>query len=348
MKKTLTTIYLGAISVFTCFGQGETCATAQTVTFGNYTANGPSSGNGASTISGHTHADWYQFTPASSTTVTISSCGSGGDTRLFVHTGTCAGLANEADEDDGCDGNESLTMSVTGGVTYYIEWTDEWSNSGFDMSITEVTQPITTAGDDCANAVSITTGTYFTDGPSSGSGASTTSGDINSDWYKFTPTSSGDYTIGSCESGVDTRLFIFDGSCGFLNNLYDVDDNCGFSETQTVSMTAGTTYYFEWSDAYSSSGFEFTLAAGTVGIEDEMLNSVSVFPSPTTGELTIDLGEIEGQETNIGVFNSSGVNVLSTNATATTRLDLSDYPSGVYNVIITGDQGYINRKVVKE
>lgn len=125
-----------------------TCATAVTVTPGTYTA--PAlTGTGASHAPA-TASAWYSFTPASTGTLNISSCGGGSDTRLWVMSGTCGALVAVADNDDatGCisTGTDEYAsrltnVSLTGGVTYYFEWDNRWDNTGFTWSFTFTSFP---------------------------------------------------------------------------------------------------------------------------------------------------------------------------------------------------------------
>jgi MAM domain, meprin/A5/mu/Secretion system C-terminal sorting domain/Fibronectin type III domain/Proprotein convertase P-domain len=115
-------------------------------------------------------------------------------------------------------------------------------------------------GDNCATAFQLTTnGTYTADGPSSG-GGSTHGQTTNADWYYFTAPSTGEIEVNACVGTVDTRLWIYDGSCAALNPVADDDDGCtsGLSSIVTgLVVTSGTTYYFEWDDRWSQSGFQF-------------------------------------------------------------------------------------------
>ncbi|HIP36834.1 MAG TPA: hypothetical protein EYG85_08270, partial [Crocinitomix sp.] len=120
------------------YAQGDDCATAIPVTPGTYTANGPNAGGGATNIcfgSGGTNADWYSFTPTCDATITVTSTNDPNltDTRLSIYTGTCGALTCVANDDDGGTGFTSTVsnLSVTAGVTYYIEWDDRWSGNGF-------------------------------------------------------------------------------------------------------------------------------------------------------------------------------------------------------------------------
>ncbi len=125
--------------------QGISCATAVAVSPGTYTADGPSSGGGASNVcfSGATNADWYSYTPTADGTIDISACNGGADTRLSVHTGSCGSLSCLDSNDDACDtgtgapyASELTNISVTAGTTYYIEWDDKWDPSGFTWTLT--------------------------------------------------------------------------------------------------------------------------------------------------------------------------------------------------------------------
>ena len=143
MRKIYTLAIAALFSGFS-FSQGETCATAVSVTPGTYVANGPSSGAGNSTVctTGGTNADWYSFTPPCNGSITINSCFGGADTRLSIFSGTCGSLVCVGSNDDFClDGTSGfsfasqVTAGVTAGTTYFIEWDDRWSTAGFTWNL---------------------------------------------------------------------------------------------------------------------------------------------------------------------------------------------------------------------
>ncbi len=117
-------------------------------------------------------------------------------------------------------------------------------------------------GVSCTLATNVVPGT-FTASIISGTGASQP-GATGSNWYKFTPTTNGNLSINSCGGGSDTRLWIWSGSCGNLTLLGANDDFSGCISSGTNSfasrvdnliLTTGNTYYFEWDNAWSNSGF---------------------------------------------------------------------------------------------
>jgi len=121
-----------------CMCDNSTCAEASEIyTTGTFFAE-PNNGNGASNSSA-SHADWFLFTPTSNGTIDVYSCNQGRDTRLWLHSGSCANLSFEATSDDDCTSSgtsnyasEILSHSVTAGTSYFIEWDNRWSTAGFN------------------------------------------------------------------------------------------------------------------------------------------------------------------------------------------------------------------------
>jgi len=141
-------ILFGAFLSTEAFAQGNTCETALAVTPGSYTADGPADGVSEAPCSQGegSLADWYSFTPAENGSLTVTSCLGGADTQLSIMEGTCGSLTCVANADDVCPvsvGGSSFAAEVsnvlvTGGVTYYIQWDNQWTNSGFDWSLSFV------------------------------------------------------------------------------------------------------------------------------------------------------------------------------------------------------------------
>lgn len=79
-----------------------------------------------------------------------------------------------------------------------------------------------------------------------------------------------------------------------------------------------------------------------VGIE-ELTETIQVnlYPNPTTGFITIQTAESIKE---IKVISTNGRTILTT---ASTQIDLSSYPSGVYFVNIETENGVVTKRVVK-
>jgi hypothetical protein len=130
------------------YAQGVSCALATNVNPGNYTAS-IITGNGASQA-GATGANWYKFTPTTNGNLSINSCGGGSDTRLWIWSGSCGNLTLIGSNDDfnGCisSGTNSYASRVdnlilTSGNTYYFEWDNAWSSTGFTWNFTYTALP---------------------------------------------------------------------------------------------------------------------------------------------------------------------------------------------------------------
>jgi hypothetical protein len=124
--------------------QGNTCETAAPASSGVNTADGPSDGVSSAVCesTAGAFADWYFWTAPADGSLSISSNGGGVDTQLSIFSGTCDALVCE-DSNDDCSGCAAFASAVNDlpvieGVTYYIQWDNDWSNLGFDWSLTFV------------------------------------------------------------------------------------------------------------------------------------------------------------------------------------------------------------------
>jgi len=234
-------------------GNGTSCQSALTANVGTYTAR-PYTGGGSQ--GSGTNASWYKYTPSSSGTATVSSCGGSTDTRLHIYGGSCSNLSNIANNDDDCSANETETFSVTAGNTYLVEWTDAYSNTSFQWSLSFSPSGGSGNGNTCATAYIASNGSYSAQ-PGNGGGASGFG--TNATWYRYTPSVNGSLRINSCGGSTDSKLFIYSGTCASLNQIYDRDDDCGSNEDVTFTVTSGTTYFIEWTDEFSQTAFNWNL-----------------------------------------------------------------------------------------
>ena len=125
------------------------CSSATPVNAGVTTVNSLDEDTINTPCSSGTMAKWYVYTPTISANVTISSdlvqntCM---NTTFNVYTGACTALTCFVSDDDSgiitCDSdNTSLlskrTFAVSAGQTYFIAWSNQYSDAGFDFEITE-------------------------------------------------------------------------------------------------------------------------------------------------------------------------------------------------------------------
>ena len=135
------------------------------------------------------------------------------------------------------------------------------------LSLFGMTAPLM-AQSECATAQSITAGTYTVvgiTGPDvpapicAQNGGGATAGE----WYRYTPTANHTVTVTTdlaANTGIDTRVHIYTGTCGNLVCVAGDDDSgSGFLSVTTFPGIAGTTYHIAFDNRWSSEGFAFQL-----------------------------------------------------------------------------------------
>jgi hypothetical protein len=254
----------------------DNCVNAQTIPTGtaffnttNATTDGPDACLFASQMQ-ITKDVWFRWTaPNCNIPVTLSTCGSGFDTKIAVYNNTCptvAGSQIACNDDSTVCGTGSLqsnlTFNATANTTYLFR-VGGYNNAAGTGSLTVTGEcappppPPPPGNDLCANAfwiaagspVTANTGATGTQSAATNSGgipsvcgSSSTSPDV---WYKYRPLTSGTVTVSTCGSvgSYDTVLSAYSGACGAFTQLACNDDTCGLLSTISFNGTAGQTYY---------------------------------------------------------------------------------------------------------
>ncbi len=194
---------------------------------------------------------WYEFTAGGNGTITISTCDDADfDTRLAIftdcNTNTCVA---QNDDGPGCGGFTSQLSTALMAGTYYIS-VGAFSSTGFGTG--NITLSFDLEGDECVSATAAADGLnpFDTTGATASAddnGCSTSS--LNNDvWLAYTTGAfGGTLTASTCNSAnYDTKLAMYDGSCGALNCLDFNDDSSGcsgFTSEVSSAVAANTTYY---------------------------------------------------------------------------------------------------------
>jgi len=217
---------------------------------------------------------------------------------------------------------------------------------------------------ECSTATIISAGTYTvdtllgTDVPAPVCAANGTGAD-NAEWYVYTPTD--DYTINlstdlQVNSGIDTRVHIYTGTCGALVCLAGDDDSgSGFLSVATFNVFSGDTYYIAFDDRWSASGFDFLLEETPYvqPITPPITFTPQPLPNTTSGAsygvvdmngdflddaITLDQDKIQIHYQNIGGgFDFSVINHDTVEFMATWSMAAADYDRNGFNDMVYGN-----------
>jgi len=235
------------------------CGQTVTGTTVGFTDSNPSACGGAG--DGASPGVWYTIV-GTGDVITAETCGSGFDTQVAVYTGTCAGLACVAGNDDACGLQSRVAWPSAPGTVYYLYLDGFGAASG--NYILAITCAAPAGNDNCTGAIPVSCGQTVT-------GATTGNTDSNPPacggagdgagpgvWYSIVGTGAS-ITASTCGSGFDTQIAIYSGTCGALACVAGNDDACGLQSTVTWSSAIGTTYYI-YVDGFATAAGTFTLA----------------------------------------------------------------------------------------
>ena len=120
----------------------------------------------------------------------------------------------------------------------------------------------TYAGDVCATAVAAVAGS------NTALGAPT--------WFSYTASLTGTATISSVGGGVDTQVYGYSGTCDALVEIGFGDDEGGspeWSSIMVLDVVAGESYYINWTDGWSTDGFDWTLEEALYPVNPQNLTA---------------------------------------------------------------------------
>ena len=152
------------------------------------------------------------------------------------------------------------------------------------------------AQDDCTTAIVVTEGSRVDD-QIAGDGTAANGDDI---WFSFTPASTGLISISVCAdiSDPDTDVYLYDGTCGTLNQIGTDDDGCvGTFESllEGVPVTMGNTYYIQFLDTWEETPFDWVLSVLPAEANDNFANAEAVICggnyTGNTSNATLDLDD---------------------------------------------------------
>jgi hypothetical protein len=268
--------------------------TQATVNTGGFTDPTPSCAPGTATLGGKARSVWFELVaPANGTAVvntrfssytTILSAFTGSPTSLTAVAGACASGNVPA---AGASPAESLIkFTVTNGTVYYIMVTDASAGgaggtltysldfastvpANDDNATPTVIAPASLPYSNTENTILATANTNGHTDPvppcASGAGLAS-SGQANSVWYSFTPTSSGTVTADTLTSPYETILNVTSGTANGTQVACNVSAGSGIAQSQvSFAATSGTTYFLMVSAFLGDGGttnFHLTFSTG--------------------------------------------------------------------------------------
>lgn len=316
---------------------------------------------------------WYSYTPAEDGVITVSSCGAGNDSRVWVFSGGCETLVVAGVNDDMCEINTpgeqewaSYTeVLVTAGETYLICWDNIWDGGNFDFSL-EFTTEAPADGNFCEYAIAVEPGTHTIDvidghgnvsGPNINHTGASTTNYAQSEWYSYTPTDDGLMTVQNCGlTAEDTRLWIYEGECGIetIQLIASNDDACELqSQLLEIPVTAGTTYYIEWDDeSLNAPGFDWELIFDVIEDveESEFKSTFELSPNPASDAVFITFDLPETSNLSIDLISNTGKLLqnkqVDNMSNGTIEFDTSELPAGLYFVQVRDDRNAVTRRFI--
>ena len=210
-------------------------------------------------------ANLYRFTAPATRNYDFSTCSGTADTILAV-LDDCGPSANVVScNNDFCGSGSQVTLSATAGATYYIALGSATKSdlpSTYTVNVTpwydpcDSTNPTASTGNNNL-ALNTTTAANLSVDAACGSTI------YKANFFKYTPTTSGTYTINTCSSSADTRLAVLEG-CSGGSVLGCNDDSCGTSSSVTVELFATVPYYIVVGSASPSATLPSPIAVTVV------------------------------------------------------------------------------------
>ncbi|MEG3960330.1 S8 family peptidase [Microcoleus sp. herbarium2] len=265
---------------------------------------------GEPTQSGITNSAWWSWTAPNSGIYNIDTRGSNFDTWLSVYEGSdLANLTLIGANDDGGGNLASLvSLNATAGTTYRLAVDGYSSGTGaIQLNIAPPPPP----NDNFANRIALTGDSANSTGTNSGAtgevGEPAQSGQINSAWWSWTPTSSGFFQVDTIGSGSDTYLSVYNGSDLANLTLVGANDDGGGNLASLVNLnaTAGTTYQIAVDGWSSRTGSINLTTTPTAPPNDNFANRIALTgeTANATGSNIRATGEV-GEPTQSGTTES--------------------------------------------
>ena len=117
-----------------------------------------------------------------------------------------------------------------------------------------------------------------------------------------------------------------------------IADRITITSNTTDNPTSYYYYFYNWSIDES--------CTGTLSNSEMTASNILVYPNPTSNNLTIDLGDLNGVKTTIKLYDPSGKIVFEKKSPSTLMIDVSGFAKGMYSLEITTDEQVLRSQVI--
>lgn len=240
----------------------------------NTTTNGPDHIGSACDVNGSntiTNDIWYDYTATCNGQLTVTTCGTANfDTRVAIYNGCvcpASSLIECNDNAAGCGLTSEVVNNVFAGNCYKIRVGGTLGAVGSgDITVSCI------ANDACADAESVTLPAVIqgaTINASLDAGLPACGSAIDSPGVWYTVTGTGDLLSASLCGGAsyNSRISVFEGSCGNFTCVADANDTCGNRESVSWCSTNGARYFILVHGVGGEEG-TFSLNVGSISCDD--------------------------------------------------------------------------------
>ena len=150
-------------------------------------------------------------------------------------------------------------------------------------------------------------------------------------------------TASLCGSSFDTFLSVID-AMGNVIAYNDDDPGCGNQSQITFNTsTVGLFYLVVEGWGQAAGDYTLTINASYLGLEDELMEHVKIYPNPAKSNLTI-----EGLEGELTIYAMNGEKVMERSLTGKSTMDISELSSGFYTLSFVSNSLQFTKKLTIE
>ncbi|MDB5197260.1 MAG: C-terminal target protein [Flaviaesturariibacter sp.] len=309
--------------------------------------------NLSAAITTTTDQDWFKFTLAAASNLSVKLTGLAGDYDLVLYNsaGTQIGIS-----ENGSTTSETITTTNTVAGTYYVKvfgYNGANSATCYTLNIGAATAAATCPGSYDVSTNGTTGGAAQIPFNTDIKGTIDSGTDL--DYYKFVITTSGTITVtlGTLPGDYDLKLFNSAGTqVGISQN--------GSTTGESISYTAATgTYYAEaygYNGANSATCYTLKVALGTASRNDASYvqlvskTKVDIYPNPASKFLNVAVSDRDGKAT-IRISDMNGRRVAEQAVLRMNSvIDLQKFSKGVYFIQVIDEGGEVisQSKFVKQ